>query len=449
MAKSNSSMITKFSNRKFEFRKNHLVVITSSVSIKIKECKRYLLDNWKEIMVDNTGLLILGGIHGKRRGSPGRFDQTVEKNIEYHIEDIKRKKKRDMKERHIEVFYECVQEHLDKDTRRPNPDELVRAITDYQLTVLMLAFCYSSQSILKYCLRSQGIYSLLIMQKERGKITEGRCIFLDDQQKAALDKMRAQKPKLTLIQGPFGTGKTILLMEALRIKMAQTQGEIRVIVTSDTKQKALIEYIRTNLELNNLKGKLKGLEVEFSDCLKDVAVQDNLGIFGQVNTIAELNKCIKRLANSANNAPLPSPCKRMKYSTLPGNVKTILVIDEFFIKGKQDWNKFKIHPDVDVIIAFHPRKESNLEFKLPHASTADVFCCKLETVYRNSYKVLRLCSFISSHASLFAETSTAKIYPILSPENIEKKKGRLPPGETPVWIELETDDYILSAYSNI
>ncbi len=244
-----------------------------------------------------------------------------------------------------------------------------------------------------------------------------------------------------MLLGNFGTGKTVLLMEALRIKISQyqeAQKKVKVIVTSDTNQKALIDFLRNNYQFENV-------DIEFYDCLKDVPVKDDLGLVGQVVSILDLNNCVKRISKSANKKVFPKKVQeRLLWSERTRKkrkTKVILVIDEYFVKGKQDWNQFETHPDVDVLIAFHPRKESRIPFILPSNDKPGVLCCTLDTMYRNSYEVLRLCSFVSSHAMQFSQSSSEKTYPIVPPEDnqCERLKSVLPSGDTPVWIELEAD----------
>ncbi len=137
----------------WKFTNNHLVVITSSRKIKPLECKTYLLDNWKDLMVDGTRFLLLGGNHGRKSGKMGRFDKKAEYNLKRRIKEVIKIKRKERKERNIKIFYHRIKNYLDKDTRRPRPEDLVKSIDHHKPTILMLAFCYSSQSILFDTLR--------------------------------------------------------------------------------------------------------------------------------------------------------------------------------------------------------------------------------------------------------------------------------------------------------
>ncbi len=406
-------------NSNWKFTNNHMVVITSNTGINMFNMRYYLQDNWNDIMEKNARLLILGGIHGGEDGALGEeVTQKMENETLFELSQLTKEMETEIKQLNVTIMYERVGQYLDKDTWQPKPDKLVEAIVKHQPTMLFLAFCYTSQSILNECLKSQGIYSMLILQRERRNITEGRFIFLDYQQRAALSEIARFIPSLVLLQGLFGTGKTLLLMEALRIKIAEHQKakrKIRVIVTSDTKQAALIAFLKANFKFDDI-------AIEFYDCLKDVHIGDFQEIFGQVNTITDFNRSIRRLHKCQEE-----------------NVQVILVVDEFHVKGKQDWTKFASKKNVDVLLAFHPRKESKVPFILPEPNDKKVVCCTLSTVYRNSPEVLKLCSFLSSHICVAKETSSTKRYKLLNPCEIESAKSLLPPGQTPLWIQLESD----------
>ncbi len=267
----------------------------------------------------------------------------------------------------------------------------------------------------KGVIRSILNFSFLTYGEMRSDAMDG--LDLDERQILALAVIAQDDPKLVMLQGDFGTGKTLLLMEALRIKIShcQERGEkLKVIMTTHTKQELLIDLLKTKYTFDDV-------ETYYYNCFKDVPVKDNIGILGQVNSVANLNSCVKRLGRSNRGT------------------KVIVAIDEFFIKGKQDWNKYESHENVDLLLAFHPRKDPRFPFILPRHDNPKVFHCTLNTTHRNSYQVLQFCSFLSSHAPLFTESSSAKSYQFLPKKSIEQVKDLLLHGQTPIWIELEQE----------
>ncbi len=189
-------------NPNWKFTNNHMVVITSNTGINMFNMRYYLQKNWNEIIVKNTRLLILGGIHGSEDGTLGEeVTQKMENETFFELSQLRKEMEAEIEELNVTIMYERVGQYLDKDTWQPKPDKLVEAIVKHQPTMLFLAFCYTSQSILNKCLKSQGIFSVLILQRERRNITEGRCIFLDDQQRTALAEIAQLRPSLVLLNG--------------------------------------------------------------------------------------------------------------------------------------------------------------------------------------------------------------------------------------------------------
>ncbi len=402
-----------------KFELNHMTVITTKTAIKPWECKDVLLKHWNHLMTDNARLLILGGNHGTKSGKLGQYSEKGDKALKKHVKRIHYEKDEDMSRRNISIVYDCISDYLDKDNRKPIGDSLAQVVVEHQPTLLMLASCHTSHSLLNDYFRSHGIYSIFILQKEREQFTEGRCIFLDEEQKSVLLKISEQKPKLVLLDGNFGTGKTVLLMEALRIKISQCKEKgqnVRVLITCDTKQKALIDYLKSNFGFENI-------TVEYCDYFREV--QEALDIACYNDSVNELNAYVAKVASKTK-------------STSKHRMKILLVVDEFFVKGGQDWNKFVIHPNVEVLIALHPRKGEAFELLIPHEYDSEVLHCDLNRTYRNSNEILQLCHFIMSHGCLFKESDIATTYPTIGLHQI--KSSKLPPGEVSLWLQLDSSD---------
>ena len=62
-------------------------------------------------------------------------------------------------------------------------EKLIQAIQRHNPTIISLSFCYTNVSELNDILRSAGIYTVLIMSKDRANITEGKYVVLDSIQR--------------------------------------------------------------------------------------------------------------------------------------------------------------------------------------------------------------------------------------------------------------------------
>ena len=70
--------------------------------------------------------------------------------------------------------------------RKLDQEKLIEAIQNHNPTVISLSFCYTNVSELNDILRSAGIYTVLIMSKDRANITEGKYVILDSIQRYSI-----------------------------------------------------------------------------------------------------------------------------------------------------------------------------------------------------------------------------------------------------------------------
>ena len=53
------------------FHEENLVIISSSEKISMNKWRIHLKNNWERLMMENTRLLVLAGVHGKEDGALG------------------------------------------------------------------------------------------------------------------------------------------------------------------------------------------------------------------------------------------------------------------------------------------------------------------------------------------------------------------------------------------
>ena len=113
-------------------------------------------------------------------------------------------------------------------------EKLVAAVKKYNPTIISLAFCHTDVSEINDVLRAAGIYTVLIMSQDRAELTEGKYVVLDDKQKEIVERMANEQPQNLILWGSSGTGKTILLTQALGIKVSHFKRqniEMKIIVS--------------------------------------------------------------------------------------------------------------------------------------------------------------------------------------------------------------------------
>ena len=195
------------------------VILTSTIEIDSLQWQKYFRKEWNKLMKPNTKVLVLAGIHGRKDGKLGSVDDGLFDEYEHQIEFLKRKYKEDVEAKNIMFAIEDVGSLMDQ--KLVNEEALVEAVKKHNPTIISLAFCYTNVSVLNDVLRSAGIYSLLILNKDRANITEDKCIELDNIQRKIIETVADNQPQNIFLWGSSGTGKTIMLSESMKIKISQ------------------------------------------------------------------------------------------------------------------------------------------------------------------------------------------------------------------------------------
>ena len=101
--------------------------------------------------------------------------------------------------------------------------------------MLALAWCYSIKSDVSLALRQNGILAKMVIEHDLREICKNPNAKLDEKQSQIIEKMVTEKPQNVILWGSSGTGKTILLTQALGIKFShfkKINSPIRIIVSS-------------------------------------------------------------------------------------------------------------------------------------------------------------------------------------------------------------------------
>ena len=88
-------------------------------------------------------------------------------------------------------------------------------------SLVLISICYSEKLDLRLALEVEGIFPQLRISRDLSLATKGKQISLDDVQTELLYTMAEPSniEKITVIHGPEGSGKTILAVEILKMKV--------------------------------------------------------------------------------------------------------------------------------------------------------------------------------------------------------------------------------------
>ena len=152
---------------------------------------------------------------------------------------------------------------------------------------IIFASCYSFRSEINDILASNGLLASLNMSVDIGNVTSGNVFALDDKQKEIIKMFREPKvdlfcipiwknnikfpfqtmPKNVILYGSSGTGKTLLLAEVLKIKIAHfkmvSRKPIKVLIATYEQMYVKTDQLKQDLkEKYNIQAILEEFEVE-------------------------------------------------------------------------------------------------------------------------------------------------------------------------------------------
>ena len=215
------------------FSTENFVVITSNIEIDSLQWQKHFRNNWNQLIRPNTKVLVLAGIHGCKDGELGSVDEGLFRAYEHQIQFLKRKYKEDLDKKKAEFVLENIGSHMGE--TEFNETTFINAVNKHSPTVITLAFCYTNVSVMNDMLRLSGIYSFMILSKDRAEITDDRCMALDSTQKQVIQKVSELQPKNIFLWGSSGTGKTIILTEVLKMKISHYKKQnikLNIFITS-------------------------------------------------------------------------------------------------------------------------------------------------------------------------------------------------------------------------
>ena len=126
-----------------------------------------------------------------------------------------------MKERNIKLKVLDVDHFYDEMNRLDQKGLKVR-ILEIKPSVLVISICFSEKLDLRFALEVEAIFPELRLKQDLTMVTHGKQIELDETQRKLLYTVSDLNniEKMTVVFGPEGSGKTILSVEVLKMKLS-------------------------------------------------------------------------------------------------------------------------------------------------------------------------------------------------------------------------------------
>ena len=332
----------------------------------------------------------------------------------------------------IDIFNFIQKESNGSNHNQIQEEEFIAKVREIAPNIIAICICYSHLSHVHLILEKAGILAQARLERDFQMVTKGRCISLDETQKHLLYEMASPETitKTVLIQGPEGSGKSILGLEVMKMKLGhylmehnltgkkiQRQNKIRIFLCGTYQGK-----YRVPLLLQQLRADSQDI---MDRCVLKLKPIKNL----KMSNPEEFLNSMKTMLNEEDGESYP---------------RTIVMLDELipgFITHK--WQDFKGIAGTDFVISFRHTFTDGLFYKDPiyrfSQRQREIFqdwgifvspntvLCNLRQSFRSSQEVLELVYYMLKHSPLGDQLYKEKSF-------IHQPYSN--PGKKPLWLQV-------------
>ena len=392
-----------------------LAIFSAYAEVNEREVRNYLIEKWETItqgMNDST-MLFMAGIHGSDQGTIGPKARSLE-IMKVQIKEILPRDypqlKRDIEERKIKFEYLDMFDFYDPEKcKQIKEDELIQEITRIDPQIIIMVICFSRILQCKFLLEENGLLSCKKLNRELNLSTGGKIITLNESQKKFIQTVAVNiEKKIVHIEGLVGSGKTLLGIEIVKMKLAH--------------------YIRKyNLSVNDLERKMKVIILADDFNAKVLMEQMSNELPKEIGDYATVHIESKSILDGVLEDQINDNNDDFKH--------TIVMIDECFYDKNQ---AYLVHlSNIDFI---HCIRYNQLGQQFSEVAE-DVFVddkmvfCQLFKCQRSSQEILDLADYMQRHS------------PESFPINPTQANGSFS-SSTPIWIEFESTQEFVSHASS-
>ena len=381
-------------------------------------------------------ILIICGAHGNLDGTlaePAEASDLREMKASW----IKRNVVREDQVEVLDIF-----EYLkEKEGLEIDEPKFVAKVIEVKPGIIVICVCHSHLSKIHLILTEAGILSIQKLERDLQLATRGRSIALDETQRKLL--FTVAKPenicKTTIIHGTEGSGKTILALEVLKMKLAHYMRKSNLYGIK-TKNQKLIKVI--------VCGSYSG-----NDRVPALLKQ----LYEETDDIREF--CDFEL-KPINDLEMTTPVKfqkKIKQTLDLGEKQTIVMMDELFPGfTTAEWKDFEGLEKTDFVLALRHafndgvcygaiqklfKRQSEYQSVMEQQGVIErneIIFCHLQESYRCSQQLLDLAYYMLIHSPIEDNLFQKKSF-IHLPSKVQ--------GQTPMWLDVPSIKSFME-YSN-
>ena len=262
-------------------RAEKLAIFTAKEDVDEWQFRNFICEKWETLSQNMEGqsILFICGVHGNADGTLGDTTDSLE-TMKRQINEIGATEslREDMKKRNIKANFLGIHHYYEnEETMTIDKNMLINKIKLISPDMVIMVICYSQILELRFLLEESGIFSELRVKRDLCVLSKGKILTLSDTQKDFLQIMakRENITKDVQIQGQVGSGKTLLGIEVVKVKVAhyhryygkrpgKGKNQLRVILCYGTNLPQLLgKHFQS--ELSEDLSKLASIDIHFWD----------------------------------------------------------------------------------------------------------------------------------------------------------------------------------------
>ena len=360
-----------------------LAIFTSSDEVDEWQIREFFLEKWTFLsqFMDHGTILFIAGVHGTKEGKLSECADSLETMIrQFKIPKMKSIEK-DMEERNIKAeFLGIHQYYKNIDTKEIDEVAVLTKIQKISPQMVVMVICYSQCLEFRFLLEEKGIFSELRMNRDLCLTSKGKILTMNQTQKGFLQNL-AKPENITKrevwIEGKAGSGKTLLGIEAIKMKLAHY---IRVYGFNAIQAK---QQLRVIIVINHNDGYILRNQLK-QELTSDIGAYSTLSIY---NAIIWIGNSVENMIEN-----------RYDYKTFK---HTILMIDECLVARYMDYQYKRVNQTLNIDYIYCAQY-FDLGTKYSEAlksqlETKNMLCCQLLDCQRSSQEIMNLTNYIARH----------------------------------------------------
>ena len=391
-------------------------ILLNRREVAAREWRVFILHNWQKLTehLENATILMMAGRHGKENGDIGPNEDIILWNHENQIKILEEHLKEDLEKRKLRFVLLDVNDVYDQNDKVDNK-VLKARILKINPSLIVISICFSEILDLRFVLEMEAIFPKLRLNRDLTMVTKGKQIHLEPTQSKLLftltDSVNVEKP--VIITGPEGSGKSILAVEATKIKFSHYmdkygfkaidgKGKLRILICGASQGNDRVPVL-----LQTLQDQLKECQ-DF--CTLETQAITNMNVASFDDLVSKIQD--EMLVNE-------------KYR------HSIILLDELLPQFcLEEWNHLPFE-NTDFVIAF---RHSFCNTRYAKCGTCtemqskDKVICQLEKRFRCSNEITSLIFYLLVHSPNVHHAEYKSFFHSL--ESFDS-------GRIPIWLELE------------